>query len=913
MIETSLKQPMKSLGIRNRSRPRLWRRRVVALVACALIGLTVVTVIRTHAAEPATAAFQRTWERTDEPVDSGLVSRTWMWGDGAFTGALEEPYMEGSNGVRTVQYFDKSRMEDNSSRATAPWDVTNGLLVIEMVTGNLQVGDGSFEQRAPAGGNVAGDQDDSTGVTYQTLAGLLNAPARPNGSVITVRIDQSGRVTDDPSTAGYGVTSAYRVTMPGIDHQVASPFWAFMNSSGTVYENGNHLTAPLFVNPFYATGLPITEAYWAKVKVAATYQDVLLQCFERRRLTYTPGNEPGWQVEAGNVGQHYYLWRYGQLPQDDGTAPPDGTEAPNATATETAVPTVTETPPDEQAGEYVYQRQWGLPVDPNAAMVAPYGVGESGDGYIYITDGGADRVMKFTANGAFVTMWGESGSGDNQFDNPQGVAVDSSGNVYVADSGNHLIKKFDSNGKFLDAFDGEGNGSPKFLYPNGVTVDASGNIYVTDAGNRRVVKLDTTGAFVDDWDSGTSTGSTFASVSGIDVYNSYVIVLDHASCRVSRLNQFGQDFDEWTTDSACGVERPGGLSVHAPSGYVYVTDSYDKKLLTFDYDGNLKNNYDYPGGVNTLDHFPGLAVDENEQLYVIDGDENLLEKYDAGSGLNLIEDWRDARRGRFADDTLGMAGDADGHLYLSDATYDRIQVFDEAGTYLRNIGEPGQYQGQIEDPVALAASSDGHLYVADDRNDRIIKFTLDGVFVTEWGETGSTDGKFEKPRGLATDGDGNVYVVDAQRNRVQKFDSSGNLLTAWGQPGQGDGQFDTPWDIVVYGDRVYVADTQNNRVQVFDRSGNHKATWNGASSPGGPFDKPRGVGVDAGGNVFIVDSANDRVRDFGPDGSYLTQFGTAGSTAGAFNAPTRVEIGGKGEVYVLDTGNHRVQVFERSP
>jgi hypothetical protein len=46
--------------------------------------------------------------------------------------------------------------------------------------------------------------------------------------------------------------------------------------------------------------------------VAGTVQEVLLQCFERRCLTYTPGNDAGWQVEAGNVGQHYYYWRYDQ-------------------------------------------------------------------------------------------------------------------------------------------------------------------------------------------------------------------------------------------------------------------------------------------------------------------------------------------------------------------------------------------------------------------------------------------------------------------------------------------------------------------------------------------------------------------------------------------------------------------------
>jgi hypothetical protein len=38
---------------------------------------------------------------------------------------------------------------------------------------------------------------------------------------------------------------------------------------------------------------------------------VLFQAFERRILTYTPCNEAAFQVEMGNVGLHYYDWRYG--------------------------------------------------------------------------------------------------------------------------------------------------------------------------------------------------------------------------------------------------------------------------------------------------------------------------------------------------------------------------------------------------------------------------------------------------------------------------------------------------------------------------------------------------------------------------------------------------------------------------
>ncbi|MEZ4568872.1 MAG: hypothetical protein R2849_00775 [Thermomicrobiales bacterium] len=62
------------------------------------------------------------------------------------------------------------------------------------------------------------------------------------------------------------------------NHSIAGPFWTFMNSSGTIYQNGQFVTAPLFENAFFATGRPITEPYWANVLVGGTDRLVLMQC-----------------------------------------------------------------------------------------------------------------------------------------------------------------------------------------------------------------------------------------------------------------------------------------------------------------------------------------------------------------------------------------------------------------------------------------------------------------------------------------------------------------------------------------------------------------------------------------------------------------------------------------------------------
>jgi glucose/arabinose dehydrogenase len=266
------------------------------------------------AGQIAGGAIASTWARTDRPVRDGTVNRTWIWGPRGMFCAAHEPYDDAPGGMRIVQYFDKARMEvnDPDGDPASIWYVTNGLLVMEMITGEMQTGDASFEQHGPSDLNVAGDLDDESGPTYATFAALLDRDPLPVGSVIVQTVDRAGNVQEDDAFAQYGVIAAE--SAPETGHVVASPFWQFMNSEATVWEDGGLVTDRLFVNPYYATGLPISEAYWTTVRVAGSEQPVLVQAFERRVLTYTPSNPPGWQVELGNVGLHYYFWRYDTYP-----------------------------------------------------------------------------------------------------------------------------------------------------------------------------------------------------------------------------------------------------------------------------------------------------------------------------------------------------------------------------------------------------------------------------------------------------------------------------------------------------------------------------------------------------------------------------------------------------------------------
>jgi multiple sugar transport system substrate-binding protein len=262
-------------------------------------------------------AFQRLWERTDSLVATGGATRTWFWGPQPNTAAMTESNKESPGGARQVQYFDKSRMEINDPTANAndPAFVTNGLLTVELISGRMQTGASTYEERTAACIPVTGDTTDTTAPTYASMQRVSNTtlgdyPASSQiGQVVTATISRLGAMGSDASKAG--VTQTRIAFFDDVTkHNIPEVFWTFLNQSGPVRESGQTSTGPLIAPWFYASGRPISEAYWTRATIGGAAMDVLVQMYERRTLTFNPANPAAWQVEMGNIGQHYYDWRY---------------------------------------------------------------------------------------------------------------------------------------------------------------------------------------------------------------------------------------------------------------------------------------------------------------------------------------------------------------------------------------------------------------------------------------------------------------------------------------------------------------------------------------------------------------------------------------------------------------------------
>lgn len=262
-----------------------------------------------------------------------------------------------------------------------------------------------------------------------------------------------------------------------------------------------------------------------------------------------------------------------------------------------------------------------------------------------------------------------------------------------------------------------------------------------------------------------------------------------------------------------------------------------------------------------LDLPKGIAIDKNNNIYVIDESRSKVRKLNAEfrpqTGWSLR-----GRESKNLKDPTGIAVDSEGNIYITDQRNHNVMKFDSSGEFLTKWGQMGQGDDDFNTPQGIAVDSDNNVYIADTRNHRIKKYSSQGALKKIWGKRGNEEGDLLYPADIAINNRNEVYVVD--RNRVTKFSSEGEFISAWGSPGQGDGEFMIPMGISVDTENnIYVADSNNHRIQKFDEDGNFIIKWGTSGVGEGELNFPAGIAVDSRGYVFVVERDNNRIQAFG--------------------------------------------------
>lgn len=240
---------------------------------------------------------------------------------------------------------------------------------------------------------------------------------------------------------------------------------------------------------------------------------------------------------------------------------------------------------------------------------------------------------------------------------------------------------------------------------------------------------------------------------------------------------------------SCFVDKDSNIWVaSAPSGIVQkYTHDGSKLLLQIGEKGKLDSSDGTAKGTplnSPAARFfmpSSIFVDPgNGEVYVADGESRRGQRRIAvmDSDGRFLRQWQP--EGMDSVHCLSVA--RDGLVYVCNREHSRVQVYDKAGTFLKNIEVPwrpftpgeGAAKESGGSAVSLDLSKDPEqwlMFLINQNNARIeIIERASGRRITHFGRgVGHFPGYFDQPHGIAVDSKGNVYVAENRGKRIQKF------------------------------------------------------------------------------------------------------------------------------------------------
>jgi len=251
-------------------------------------------------------------------------------------------------------------------------------------------------------------------------------------------------------------------------------------------------------------------------------------------------------------------------------------------------------------------------------------------------------------------------------------------------------------------------------------------------------------------------------------------------------------------------------------------------------------------GTNVAFNLPsGLALDGAGNVYVSDTGNNVIRKITVAgvtttfAGITGSGGFADGAAGSaLFNSPLGIAVATNGTVFIADSGNHCIRKI-YGGTVTTFAGQPqvwGNADGsgtnaQFDAPCGLAFDAWGNLFVSDANNNTLRKITPAGdviLFAGAPGQDGVADGdvrvaRFRSPAELVFDRTGNLFVADSFNQTIREISTNGLVNTVTGAAGvigaddgtNGVARFYNPYGLAIAADgSLVVADVYNEVVRV---------------------------------------------------------------------------------------------------
>jgi sugar lactone lactonase YvrE len=274
------------------------------------------------------------------------------------------------------------------------------------------------------------------------------------------------------------------------------------------------------------------------------------------------------------------------------------------------------------------------------------------------------------------------------------------------------------------------------------------------------------------------------------------------------------------------VTLPEGVTMGATAavafdarGHLWVLTRGAVAFFEFDEKGAYVRSF----GEKLFTRAHGLRIDREGNLWAGDVGAHTVRKFSRDGQVLLTigtageaGEWNEAAGSRKLNQPNDVVVAENGDIFIAEGHTPgergdaRVLKFDKTGRFLTQWGGKGAGPGQFQVAHGVAIDAKGLLWVADRENQRIQVFDQQGTFVREMKYAGLP---------CAMDiGREYVYMVNGFAGQVVRMDLSGKVLAVVGRPGKGPGEFGEAHFIAVSPKQeLFVADSVNGALVKFVR------------------------------------------------------------------------------------------------
>ncbi|MFN4352328.1 MAG: tetratricopeptide repeat protein [Hylemonella sp.] len=393
----------------------------------------------------------------------------------------------------------------------------------------------------------------------------------------------------------------------------------------------------------------------------------------------------------------------------------------------------------------------------------PAAVAVDAQGQIYVLDasGGLfsdkSQVKVYAQDGSHLRLLPKNGK-------PVALQMAHDG-VYLVDAEGYAVQKYDAGGRMVSYFGSRGDGRAQFMSLSGLAL-AGTDVYVGDR-ERGLVHHFRTGAAPASaltprqtavpyvrWQQSLNVAAGRMAWDGKDTL---LAVARDKSALLRIKDGAAQEMPlKDLNPTALAFDRTGALWVlERNRARLHKLDAAGTPVLTVGSSGSRNGQLDSPND---------FVIASDGSLYVADSGNGRIQGFSAdGVFFKLIDKGVREKLGRPA----ALAIDAQDQLYVLDTSRNAITVYSAAGEPLREFGnDPARETEKLSRPVALLATQE-ELFVLD--SDRVRVYSFEGRQLRSFAAPGKENGELSEADAFALRDASSFYIAERGSPRVQLF------------------------------------------------------------------------------------------------------------------------------------------------